>query len=268
LSFRVSGLAREATDAQEHAFGEMGSVLTQMQDTWDRLRNDGTELPVATLSRFQTAWTGVKDNAETILADKETILFLNQVGVTLNNTLPDLQQELEQIVEILLDRRAPSDQVAVAQAQSWRAERIGRNVDKMLAGSDDAEVAADQFNRDASQFGKVLDAMKTGDATLGISRVTNSDARAALDRIAKQFGFVRSSVQEIFGSTPALFRARKATDSILDGTPLLLESLAAISEQISTLPEQRDLTNRTALYAGIVAVILLALIGLSIYSGT
>ncbi len=268
LSYRVSGLARESSNAQEEAFGEMGAVLEQMQDTWDRLRAGGTELPAPTLSRYQTIWNSVKENAETILADKETILFLNQVVITLNNTLPQLQQEHTQIVDTLLKRRAPADQVAVAQAQSWRAERIGRNVDKMLAGSDDAEAAADQFHRDASFFGKVLEGMKKGDAALGISRISNQDARASLDKISKQFGFVSSSVQEIFGSSPALFRARKATDAILDDTPALLESLAVISDQISALPEQRDLTNNTALYAGIGAVILLALLGMSTFSGT
>ena len=37
-------------------------------------------------------------------------------------------------------------QVAVAQMQSWRAERIGRNVDKMLRGGGDADAIFGQRN--------------------------------------------------------------------------------------------------------------------------
>ena len=103
----------------------------------------------------------------------------------LNDSLPELQAEHSTIVEILLDKNAPADQVSVAQKQSWLVERIGRNVDKMLRGGGDADTAADQFNLDANVFGKVLAGMTSGDRTLGISRVSDSEARESLNVVSE-----------------------------------------------------------------------------------
>ena len=212
LSYRVSGLSRDATNGEEEAFAELEKVVAQMQSGWGQLKESGDELPAETLGAYESALTGIKQQAEVIIGGKETIIFLHNVVSTLNERLPQLQEEHTQVVETLLDRNAPADQVAVAQAQSWRAERIGRNVDKMLAGGDDAEAAADQFNRDANLFGRVLEGMKSGDSALGISRVTDGRARESLQAITTQFEFVSNSVQEIFDATPALFRARQAAE--------------------------------------------------------
>ena len=268
LSYRVSGLSRDATDGEAEAFGELEGVLSQMSSSWDQLKASGTELPDQALARYEDVLEDIRRQGELILGDKETIIFLHQVVNTLNERLPRLQEEHTQVVETLLDRRAPADQVAVAQAQSWRAERIGRNVDKMLAGGEDAESAADQFNRDANLFGRVLEGMRSGDVALGISRVTDTRARNSLEEIASQFEFVSNSIQEIFDATPALFRARQATDTILDKTPELLEAGAGLSDEITGLPAHRTLSNGSALVAGIIAAILLAIIGLLVYAST
>lgn len=268
LSYRVSGLSRDATDGQEAAFTELEKVTAEMQAGWSQLKENGGELPADTLQAYEKALGSIKEQTDVIVGDKETIIFLHQVVDTLNERLPQLQVAHDQIVDTLLDARAPADQVSVAQAQSWLAERIGRNVEKMLAGGEDAEAAADQFNRDANLFGRVLDGMKNGDVALGISRVTDSRARTSLQQISGQFEFVSNSIQEIFDATPALFRARQGTETILDQTPALLESGAGLADAITALPASRTLSNSSALVAGLIALILLALIGLQVYAST
>ncbi len=268
-SYRLVSLSREATAGTESAYTELQTVVNQMQQTWLALKNDLTgEVDTRKLAEFEAFWSTVRTNAETIIDDKDAIIFFNQVASTLNETLPELQQEHTQVVEILLENRAPSDQVAVAQNQTWLAERIGRNVDKMLAGSEDAEAAADQFNRDANLFGRVLEGMKKGDRALSISRVTDREAKNSLNNITERFEFVNSSIQEIFESTPVLFAARQASNGILDQSPELLEQISGLSETVADLPSNRSLTNQTALIAAVVAVILLAAIGMLIYAGT
>ncbi|HEY8385378.1 MAG TPA: type IV pili methyl-accepting chemotaxis transducer N-terminal domain-containing protein, partial [Porticoccaceae bacterium] len=181
LSYRLTGLSRDATNGEEAAFNELRSVIDQMNRSWTELQDSGDELPVDSLSAFEVSFSGIQTQANQILEGQETIIFLHDVVRTLNERLPQLQDQHTQVVDTLLDGRAPADQVAVAQAQSWRAERVGRNVDKMLAGGADAEAAADQFNRDANLFGRVLEGMKNGDIALGISRVTDSRARESLE---------------------------------------------------------------------------------------
>jgi twitching motility protein PilJ len=268
LSYQVTGLARDANNGEEEAFTSLESVVSQMETDWADLQQSGEELPAEVMTSFGDTLSSTLTEAKTIVSEKESILFLHQVVNTLNERLPQLQEEHTQVVEILLDSRAPGDQVAVAQAQSWRAERIGRNIDKMLAGGADAEAAADQFNRDANLFGRVLEGMKKGDSALGIGRVTDSAALKSLQRITGQFEFVSNSVQEIFEATPALFSSRQAADQILRDSPNLLAAGAGLTDAIAALPSQRFFSNTTALVFGVLALAALGMIGVATYRVT
>lgn len=272
LSYRLSGLAREASNGTAPAFAELDQVVTQMQVNWDRLRNNyGDELDTAQLERFNAVWKGVEGNAQTITTNRDTVLSLNQSAHALNESLPGLQNEYGQLVETLLSRRAPAEQVAVAQAQSWRAERIARNVDKMLSGGGDAEATANQFDRDVQLFGRVQQGMKQGDAGLGISRVTERDAQAGLGRVTEQFTAVKNSATRIFAATPALFNARKASDAITVDTPVLLEEGARLSNIIGGLSsgaKRRFANNQTAIWAGVALLAVFAALALVFFLST
>ena len=268
LSYRVTGLSRDATNGSEEAFPDLEGVLEQMESRWAELRISGAELPGDVMTSFGTTQNAVTEQAKTITASRDTILFLHRVVSTLNERLPQLQEEHTQVVEILLDSRAPADQVAVAQAQSWRAERIGRNIDKMVAGGADAEAAADQFNRDANLFGRVLEGMKNGDSALSIGRVTDTNARDSLQSITTQFEFVSNSVQDIFNATPALFRSRQAADQVLRQSPELLGAGAALTDAINALPDSRTFSNGLALVFGVLALAALAAMGVKTYQVT
>lgn len=271
LSYRVTSLSRESTSGNEQAFAELKSVLSSMDSTWSKLRSGDTSTRAALaeeIAGYEGVWQRVSANTETIITNKDTIIFLNDVATTLNESLPELQAEHNYIVEILLENDAPADQVAVAQMQSWRAERIGRNVDKMLRGGGDADSAADQFNLDANLFGKVLVGMKEGDAAMSISRVTDGDAVESLTEIGDLFEFVSSSVREIFEASPALFKARQSADALLDDGPVLLEALNKLSGAISTLASERQPNNVTSLVLGGLVLLCLMLLAYQIYSGT
>ncbi|WP_439133113.1 methyl-accepting chemotaxis protein [Pseudomaricurvus sp.] len=271
LSYRVTALSRESTSGNEQAFTELQSVLNNMDTIWSKLQaSDSTLRPALNeeVAGYEGVWQRVKSSADTIISNKDTIIFLNDVATTLNESLPELQAEHNYIVEILLENGAPADQVAVAQMQSWRAERIGRNIDKMLRGGGDANKAADQFNLDANLFGKVLTGMKSGDAAMSISKVTDPDAVESLREIGDLFEFVSSSVKEIFEASPALFKARSAADSLLDDGPVLLESLSKLSDGIGQLSSQRQPNNTTSLILGGIVVLCLLLLAYQIYSGT
>ncbi len=247
-AYRLTSLARDATSGDEQAFGELSSVMASMTSTWEMLRNSDERTRKALSSEFDkfgAVWKGVQNNAQDIATNKDLIVSLNNVGNTLNDNLPTLQTEHNNIVDILLESGAPADQAIQAQLLSWRAERIGRNVDKMLRGDADAGNAADQFNRDANFYARVLSAMKDGDPALRITRVSDPQARASLDQITQLFDGVSKSIQEMVDGSATLTRARQAADALLVDTPQLLQSLAAISDKISTQADDRPFVNNT-----------------------
>lgn len=271
FSYRLTALSRESTSGDEKAFSELSKVVAEMDGKWQALRSqdDSNRTMMATeYAAFDSVWQRVKSNSRTIINNKDTIIFLNDVANTLNQSLPELQAEHNNIVEILLESNAPADQVAVAQMQSWRAERIGRNVDKMLRGGSDAMESADQFNLDANLFGKVLIGMSDGDVAMSISKVTDTDAIDSLVEIKELFDFVSSSVKEIFEASPSLFKARQAADALLDDSPVLLETLSDLTDGISSASEQRQPNNTTIAIIALIGVVLLIVIGAQLLSSS
>ncbi len=271
-SYRITPLARDATSGNPGAFSELESVIGEMERTWGQLRTADEQTRYALLQQindFDNVWLRIKESSEKgIIENRETIIFIHQVANTLSESIPELQAEHRNIVDILLENEAPADQVSVAQTQSWRAERIARNLEKMLVGGEDADKAADQFNLDASLFGKVLAGLKVGDPTMSINAITDSDAIQSLDEIVESFELVNNSIREIYDAQPALSAARQATDSVLNDIPNLLEALGRLSDGIEGLPGSRRINNTLLYFVGGLALLVLFLIGWQINQTT
>src|SRR5690554_1309417 len=272
-AYQLTSLTRDATSGNEEAFDGLNVVVTNMNATWEQLRAADQRTRDALSDEFSgyaQIWNRIRGQVQTILTNQSEIVLINRIGTELNDNLPTLQAQHTNIVEILLESGAPADQISQAQMQSWRAERIGRNVDKMLRGDSDAAPAADQFNLDANIYGRVLMAMQTGAGSelLGISRVTDPDARASLEDIASLFEGVSSSVNEIFEGAPALFEARQAETTILDETPLLLQSLGQIIDKIGGLASELPFNNTILLVLVVLVIVCLAFIGILLFLGT
>ncbi|WP_256473671.1 methyl-accepting chemotaxis protein [Microbulbifer okhotskensis] len=271
LSYQVASFASAATAGDAEAFVELETVTEEMADTWSQLNSMESVSRRALggqLSTYGQVWRNLRGQVDTIISNRETIVFLNDIASTLSDSLPELQAEHNNIVEILLANNAPANQVEQAQLQVWRAERIGRNIDKMLQGGDDAEAAADQFNTDASLFGKVVDGMKSGDVVMGISRITDEEARHSLDEITELFGFVSTSVRDIFEATPALFATRQASDGIIVSSPELIEALSTLNDRIVNLSDDRQPNNLTIAALALVFVLLIFGMMAMAFSGT
>ena len=259
-SFQLTSLSRDATAGDEAAFASLQRVVKNMDGNWKRLISGDRQTRVMLskqTSDYEASWKSVSENAAAILENQDTVLFLHNVADTLNQAIPQLQSEHNLIVEILLDNEAPSNQVAVAQMQSWRAERIGRNVDKMLRGGGDADQAADQFNLDANLFGKILKGMESGDVAMDISAVTDEEALESLNSVNELFSVVSGQVRDIFEASPALFQARQAANAILDQSSQLLEGLASLGDGIEALPGQRKINTIVLIAVGAIGLIAL-----------
>lgn len=270
-SYQLISLSRDATAGDEQAFTDLEALVASMNKTWLELSASDGHTRVALAERFAEfggLWENIQEDSNSIITNKETIIFLHDVANTLNESLPELQSEHTNIVEILLENSAPSEQVQVATNQSWLAERIGRNVDKMLVGGEDADKSADQFNIDASVFGRVLEGMKQGDVAMSISKITDQEAAASLGEISELFEFVSGSVKEIFEASPALFTARTASTDILELSPRLLESLSGLTTEIAGLSSVRPINNNLLYGFGFVSLVLLAAIGVLINQAT
>lgn len=270
LSQRIAKNAVEAAVGTVDAFASLKDARNDFSERWASLAqgDESIGLPAvpdslqAEVSAVQQDWDTLRQNTDAILASEQTVLSLHQVAATLAETIPQLQVEYEEVVEILLDSNAPAAQVAVAQRQSLLAERILGSVNKVLSGDQDSVQAADMFGRDASLFGRVLSAMLEGNEAMGITRVNDPEALDRLAEISELFQFVSGSVDEILETSPELFQVRESSNSIFEVSQTLLDKTSALTQGLQSRAEARYINTVIGYALGALALASILLIGL------
>ncbi len=270
LSQRIAKDATESAAGKAEAFALLRDARNDFQTRWGYLTdgNAQTGLPAAPASvqaqmaAVQQDWDALRQNADAILASEQTVLSLHQVAATLAETIPQLQVEYEEVVDILLESGAPAAQVSVAQRQSLLAERILGSVNKVLAGDQDSVQAADMFGRDASLFGRVLSAMQEGNAAMEITKVSDQEALERLGEISELFEFVSGSVDEILETSPELFQVRESANTIFTVSQTLLDKASTLSEGFEGLASGRSLNTIAGYVLGALALGSILIIGL------
>lgn len=273
LSQELAKNALEAAGGKASAFDELRSARHGFEERWSYMtRGDSsTGLPPASLDNIddvQAIWRRVQSDADQIIRSENIILSLHEVASTLSETIPRLQVEYDEIIEILLESGASAEQVAVAQRQSWLAERIIGSVVKVLAGGDDAVMAADAFGRDASLFGSVLTGMIHGDIPMRIERVGSEEALIALSEVAEMFEFVSGSVDEILETSPDLFQVRESSDSIFGLSRSLLVETSLLVEGVQANAAQRAVLQVVSYLLALLAVVMMIGLGVVSYRDT
>ena len=270
LSQQISKSATEAATGTPEAFGLLLETRNGFEQRWGYLTEgrEETGLPPTPaalqepLSRAQADWDKVRKNADAILNSQNTVLALHEVAATLSDTVPQLQIEYEDVVDVLIESGASPAQVSVAQRQSLLAERILGSVNRVLTGDADAVLAADSFGRDASLFGRVLEGMLQGNEVMGITQVTDPDAVSRLTEIADLFSFVSDSVDQILMTSPELYQVRLAANDIFTDSQVLLDNVSDLSAGFEQRSDSRWINTLLGYLLGIIALGSILLIGL------
>lgn len=270
LSQRIAKNATEAAAGKAEAFALLKDARNDFETRWGYLvegdlENDVPPAPdslAAEMNAVAEDWNSLRDNASAIIDSEQTVLSLHEVAATLAETIPQLQVEYEEVVDILLQSGAPAAQVSVAQRQSLLAERIIGSANKVLVGDEDSVLAADMFGRDASLFGRVLTAMLEGNAAMEISQVTDEEALERLTEIAELFEFVSGSVDEILETSPELFQVREAANGIFTVSQTLLDKASVLAAGFEQRASGRVFNTLIGYVLGALALAAIILIGL------
>ncbi len=249
LSQQLAKSASEAATGKADAFKDLRQARAEFERRLNILRSGDpqTGLPASPailrprLDTLESQWEAQRKQVDTMLGSEQTVLSLHQLSGALADTIPQLQVENEEIVDILIERGAPASQVVVAQRQALLAERILGAINKILTGDEAAVQAADSFGRDASLFGRVLKAMREGNASMGIAKITDPEAVGRLNEANKLFEFVSGNVDEILATSPELLQIRSAVGLIYRGSQALLGSASDLSAGYASLAQSRKI---------------------------
>ncbi|MEJ2041752.1 MAG: methyl-accepting chemotaxis protein [Reinekea sp.] len=266
LSQEIAKNASEASAGKEEAFSLLQKARAEFEIRWNYILqgNEASELPAISkhapsvnVNDLGNVWIRVSDASDLIVESRDTILALHDTANTLAERIPELQVEYDEVIEIMLEEGAGSEQVQLAQRQSWLAERIVRSINKVLIGGEGAVMAADSFERDAVLFERVLDGMQYGNPNLGIEKITNPDAIASLESIAKIFEIVSGSVTHIMSTSPELFQVREASSTIFSDSQSLLELSSELIGQLQVASGSRFWTQNIVIVLGVLALFLI-----------
>ena len=267
-ALRITKLADDAGAARAEAFDSLTGLNTQMERGWKTLQqrlNSQDEVSRSQIKSVADSWGKVQAELKQLADSRETVIFVSAVANKLNDTLPQVQDNAGQVVDSLIAQSAPAGQIAIAQEQLWLIERIGRNIDKMILASGDANVAADQFKGDSNVFRDTLDSMKNGNFILGITKVTNKEALASIEQIQASFDVVANDIDRIYSSANDLTTARQSAEALLADVPVLLTQLDNLDNTVADLAssQQRlfnDLTSLSAIAGFFTALVILGFI--------
>ena len=270
LSQQIAKNATEAISGNASAFDQLSDTRDSFRQLWSNLTegNPQTGLPAseaAAASNVQQHWDSVRENADIILATRDSVMNMREVTTTLSEIIPQMQVEYEDVSMVLEDSGAPEAQIALARRQSLLAERMFRSVNNVLSGDEDAVTAADRFLTDATQFGRVLNGQLDGNNALAITRVADEDALYGLGAVAELFGFIASNADAVLQASPDLFKVSNAANDIFENSEILLTELSELATELRDQSAARVISPTLAfvLLAAVIAIVVF--IGLAVY---
>ncbi len=249
LSQRIAKNATEAASGTASAYSLLRSSRTEFQQELDRLQNGNPDedLPPAPenasaeIIGVNQVWTRVGKNTDVILKSEKTVQALYQVLASLGDAsrMPNLQEQYNQIVKVLLARSAPADQIATAHNQASLASSMVGNLKQVQAGGEGAVKAADTFGKQVRLFDLQVKAMLEGNRGLNISRVTTPEAVQILNAIDEQLRSLIPVVERVVESSPELSNVRSAANEIFADSQNLLRTTSDLATRLDTLSEDR-----------------------------
>lgn len=254
LSQKIVITAAEASSARAEAFQLLKESRNRFEKILANLKSDdqqkgglhSLETGAAQLEAVVARWVKFSDGADQILKAEATILQVSEDIEHIKGSLPNLLKWSDSVVQRMIDINAKAVQIYIASRQLLLLERISSNADKILGlptllSAQDRQLmrtsvsadlgmhydrgramATDRLGRDASLFGKVLEAMLKGRKDLGIAKLSDPDTVADLQKVSEVYAEFRV-LDRILKKAPELFKATEAAAMMLNESEILLK---------------------------------------------
>ena len=262
-SQRLSTQAIEAASGKAGSFKQLEVLRNEFIKSITQLKQGDVEtgavpLPASVDSKFkavESVWNGYQADINVILDGLESISKVSEYVVVINEFIPQLLAFSDEVVGILVRKKADSQQIYIASRQLMLTQRIENNLNLVLAGGEGATTAADRFGRDATLFGSVLEGMLKGYRALNIRKVRDPEVRAKLREVAMLFTSVSDHVDAILELSPILFEVKDAANRMEVTSAALLNATQDLERSIVKEAATNELINYVVILFGIIALL-------------
>ncbi|GAB3335535.1 methyl-accepting chemotaxis protein [Marilutibacter aestuarii] len=266
LSQKMAVQGREAVGGQQDAFTAFKATKAQIDGHISSLNsNFGDTTGVAGPIREVTqTWQPLGESAEKLIQSEEAVLGLAGNIDSFNAKVPQLQANLDELVRAMSSSGSPSSQVYYALRQVVLSGTIARRITEIQAGGSGATAAGDALARDVLVFDNVLTGLREGGENPSITALSNQGAVSALGQVETLWADMRKDVDAILGSTPNLFQAQAAANSLTEGSDALESDSKTLFNAFTSTGSMKDTNLLGNIWISIVsgAIALLAIVGL------
>ena len=232
VSQEVAAKSRETARGDDSTAMNLSADVESFNRLLAQLNSSGLEQQAVDIALL---WQPIELAAKTLIATAPRIAFLHSVSNELEKNIRPIQSEFAAVVDILRDERVSIDTSAAAQKALWLTERIARNIDKILAGEIESQLAADEFRTDAASFARIVEALQNGNKVMGVEQLKDADAIESIDTASELFLVVSTSIDQIASASAELREAAAARQSIADSSAGLSDTVLALMPAIDNL---------------------------------
>jgi twitching motility protein PilJ len=256
LSQQTAKYALEASGGNPDSFTELENARDTIDSAVQRLVKGDTKTgmkPYAdnnatstgrSVSKLADAWKQLDGDIGKILSNKAVVLDSSQRADDLSKQLPLLNSNMEQVVNILQQRKGSSaDEMLGASRQMLLADRIIRRVQEVLQGGESAQASADGLSRDAQSYGEVLQGLLQGNQSMGVQQLSDANARKILSDMQGDWSKLSDPVSKLAAAASNIAEVKSSgNQASLDSQNVLLRA-NDLAEQIGQLPLRRLFPN-------------------------
>lgn len=176
----------EAHQGNTDAFDELSNSKREMNRLISRsFHTSFTTLP--DITGFNNEWHANETQIDQLLQAKQAIGLSKQLCENMETLLPQLENKSENIITQLIIQSEEPNLIFLASNQLSILQSMKNSLHLLKDKQDDAARTLSLLQEDAKIFKNSLDRLLTGDKTLGINPVANSDTRAAIEDVKKDF---------------------------------------------------------------------------------
>ena len=270
LSQQIAKSSLEASSGVEIAFEKLAGYRNRFEEILSSERNGNiaTGLPPGgdaveeQLSALELNWAGFRESVDFVLGGSDTIAMVAETGQVINEVMPRLQAQDEEIVTILLDKKGDRNTINMATRQLMLSQRIVNNVNAALSG-EDVEMAIERFTEDVEEYGTVLEGMVRGNDT--IQMIEDEEIQARIFDTSMLFKIMVDNVEELLDMSDDLIEIQLAGRSIAAQSDDLYAASLQLQNAYSLSAELRPVQPEMAYIFGAASLLFLFLLGMQVY---
>ena len=269
LAQSVVSHAQNATQGNENAFAEMGSVLSKYEETIDRLVKgySKTGLPgyqsnsvLEEANYYWENWSNFRTHAEMVNKSSGTVIKSHNTVHEIDGIMPHLTVLNNEVANQLVEKAFPQSQIYIATNQLMLLNRIHASVQGIIKGGETSAVAADTFGRDMVKYERVLKGMLNGDSNLGIARINNPEIRAELEEIAGLMDSVRKLTGTLLKDFSAVVKAQDAVEMMAGVGSHIVSDASILQESYLQDAARRIVSPALGVSFGLIAIVILGIL--------